>query len=481
MKERGYAPLQSNIKLPFTNEKSVAVVGLGVSNLPLVRFLAKRGYRITARDQKGRDALGAVLPELEALGVKLVLGEDYLKDLSEDVIFRSPGIRPDLPAFEQAISRGATLTSEMELFLELTPAKVIGVTGSDGKTTSTTITGKLLEAECTARKVGKTYVGGNIGTPLLPEVEKMTKKDIAVLELSSFQLQSMTRSPHRAAITNLSPNHLNWHTGMEEYVAAKTNIFTHAPCERVILNAENEVTKALGEHADLPITWFSSKKTSKEGFSLKKQDHAVYQKDGWIMLWDGKTEQQLLEIAHIRLPGVHNLENYMLALALTEGLVSKESIEKVADSFFGVKHRLELVRTLRGVSYYNSSIDSSPSRTAAALSALPKPPIVICGGYDKHIPFAPLAKALFAHAKAVALTGATAEQIENAIETESTACKKTLPVYLKKDFRDAVLFAHSLAKEGDIVLLSPACASFDAFKNFEERGETFCNIIRSLE
>ncbi len=473
--------MQNKIKLPFDKEKRVAVVGLGISNLPLLSFLAKRGYRITARDQKGKEAFSSLLPEWEALGIKAILGDRYLDDLSEDVIFRAPGIRPDLPQFRAAVARGALLTSEMELFLALTPATVLGITGSDGKTTSTTISGKLLTAECNARGCGKVFVGGNIGEPLLPHVEEMTENDFAVLELSSFQLQTMTRSPHRAAITNLSPNHLNWHTGMEEYIAAKTNIYTHAPCERVVLNAENEVTRKLGESASIPVTWFSSKKSSFAAFSLKEGDHAIYCKDGVITLWDEKKEMPLLDVLRIKLPGVHNLENYMTALALTEGFVSKESAEEVADSFFGVRHRLELVRTLRGVSYYNSSIDSSPSRTAAALSALQKEPIVICGGYDKHIPFEPLAEALLKKAKAVVLTGATAEKIKCAIEHESAACKKALPIYLEPDFRAAVLLAHRLAAPGDSVLLSPACASFDAFKNFEERGDTFCDIVRSLD
>lgn len=473
--------MQAKIKLPFDKEKRIAVVGLGISNLPLLRFLSERGYKVTARDQKGKAAFSALLPEWEALGIKTILGEGYLDDLSEDVIFRSPGIRPDLPAFRAALARGAHLTSEMELFLELTPATVLGITGSDGKTTTTTITGKLLEAECRKKGRGKVFVGGNIGEPLLPYVEEMTEEDFAVLELSSFQLQSMKRSPHRSAITNLSPNHLNWHTGMEEYVAAKTNIYLHAPCERVVLNGENERTKALGKTLSLPCTYFSSKKTSPKEFSLRTGDRAVYLKNGFLTLFDGKKERPLLEASRIRLPGIHNIENYMTALALTDGLVSRESAEEVADKFLGVRHRLELVRTLRGVAYYNSSIDSSPSRTSAALSALHTPPIVICGGYDKHIPFEPLAKALLQKAKAVVLTGATAEKIKAALEVESAACGKTIPVYFEPDFRAAVLRAHALAKPGDTVLLSPACASFDAFKNFEERGDTFCAIVRSLD
>ena len=473
--------MQEKIKLPFDNKKRVAVVGLGISNLPLLSFLAKRGYTVTARDQKDKEAFASLLPEWEALGIEPILGDRYLDDFFEDVIFRSPGIRPDLPQFQAAVARGALLTSEMELFLELTPAKVFGITGSDGKTTSTTIAGKLLAAESKARGCGNVFVGGNIGEPLLPYVEKMTSEDFAVLELSSFQLQSMKRSPHRAAITNLSPNHLNWHTDLEEYKSAKTNIYLHSPCERVVLNAENEVTRALGESAPLPITWFSSKKASFAEFALKENDRAIYCKNGAITLWNGETEAPLLDVSRIRLPGVHNLENYMTALALTEGFVSKGSAEQVADSFLGVRHRLELVRTLRGVAYYNSSIDSSPSRTAAALSALQKKPIVICGGYDKHIPFEPLAKALLEKAKIVVLTGATAEKIKRAIELESAASNKSIPIYCAPDFRGAVLLAHSLAAEGDCVLLSPACASFDAFKNFEERGDTFCDIVRSLD
>lgn len=469
------------IKLPFDKEKSVAVVGLGVSNLPLVRFLSERGYHVTVRDQKSREAFSGLLPELARLGVKTIFGEDYLTNLDEDVIFRSPGIRPDIPPFLKAIKSGSVLTSEMELFLELTPAKVLAITGSDGKTTSTTIAGKLLEAELKKSGSGRVFVGGNIGSPLLPFVEKMNENDFAVLELSSFQLQTMTRSALRAAITNLSPNHLNWHRDMGEYIAAKTNIYRHAPCERVVLNLENDGTKELGLQASLPVTWFSSKKQSYGEFLLRPGDKAVYAREGKILLFDGTNETELLKISRIRLPGIHNLENYMTAIALTDGLVSKEAIEMVASEFGGVRHRLEEVRRLRGVTYYNSSIDSSPSRTAAALSALATPPIVICGGYDKHIPFAPLAKALLERAKAVILTGDTAKKIAFSIEEESKTSQKSLPVFFKKDFKAAIELARDLAEDGDVVLLSPACASFDAFQNFEERGDTFCAIVNSFE
>ena len=460
-----------------------AVVGLGISNLPLIDFLLSSGAHVTARDRKARAELGAVADRLEAAGVRLILGEQYLDDLTEKVIFRSPGLRPDLPAFTAAVQGGALLTSEMELFLELTPATVIGITGSDGKTTTTTLTGLFLESECCRRGKGRVFVGGNIGEPLLPRVREMTADDYAVVELSSFQLQTVTRSPVRAAITNLSPNHLNWHTDMAEYTAAKTNVYRHPENRLLVTNAENEITAALSRDCEQTVTLFSSKRERYGDFApmLKTGDRAVYVRDGQIYVSDGTTETPMLAVENIRLPGVHNLENYMTAIALTEGLVSPESILEVAKSFTGVRHRLEPVRTLEGVTYYNSSIDSSPSRTAAALSALgERKPIVICGGADKHLSFAPLAEVLCGRAKAVILTGATAEKIRAALDEREEVQNGKLPIYTDPDFRGAVELARRVACHGDVVLLSPACTSFDAFRNFEERGDTFCRIVKDF-
>ena len=458
--------------------RRVAVVGLGVSNRPLIDFLLKKGACVTGRDRVPRENFGALADAWEQKGVRLVCGDGYLDGLDEEIIFRAPGIRPDHPAFLAAMARGAILTSEMELFLELCPATVIGVTGSDGKTTSTTLTGLMLERECKKRGRGRVYVGGNIGQPLLPLVDEMTADDFAVVELSSFQLMTLRQSPHRAAITNVTPNHLDWHRDMAEYINAKTNIFRHAGNQLLVLNAENEITRDLARSSPSHVTLFSSRCTSPTelGALLREGDCAYYHKDGVITHWDGERETAVLERSDILLPGLHNVENYMTALALTHGLVSRESIYEVATTFTGVAHRLERVRELDGVIYYNSSIDSSPTRTAAALSALaPKKPIVICGGYDKKIPFAPLAEALAKHAKAVVLTGATAGKIEDAITALDVAEKP--PVYRESDFTRAVHLARSLANAGDIVLLSPACASFDAFKNFAERGETFRRIV----
>ena len=473
--------MKESITLQKIKHTSVTVVGLGVSNLPLIDFLLAHGASVTARDQKTREQLGAVTQDLEAKGVRLILGDDYLEGIDEGIIFRSPGLRPDLPEFSDAIARGAALCSEMELFLELTPATVVAVTGSDGKTTTTTLTGLMLEAECKKRGRGKVFVGGNIGTPLLPRVYEMTENDFAVLELSSFQLQTVRRSADLAAITNVTPNHLNWHTGMEEYVDAKTNIFRHPPCIRLITNAENDVTARLSRAAHLPLTLFSSVKRTYAEFGLPKGAHAVYERNGTVFYWNGDEEKEIVHTDSIILPGRHNLENYMTAIALTAEYVSPETVVEIAKTFKGVEHRLERVRIFDGVTYYNSSIDTSPTRTAAALSALREKPIVICGGYDKHIPFEPLADALCERAKAVILTGATAKKIRAVLDTRNEVQSGALPVLEEVDFAAAVLLAKKTAQEGDTVLLSPACASFDAFPNFAERGNTFRKIVESFE
>ncbi len=461
--------------------KRCAVIGLGKSNDAVITFLHAHGARIVARDAKERASLGEVAERMERLGVELRCGKGYLEELNEELIFRAPGVPPWLPEIEAAMARGATLTSEIELFLELTPARVIGITGSDGKTTTTTLTGLMLEAECRRTGRGRVFVGGNIGVPLLPLVECMTAEDFAVVELSSFQLQTATRSVERGAITNVTPNHLNWHADMAQYTNAKCNIYRHEGNRLLVTNAENEVTSALAKAHPGNVTLFSSRVEAPATLLRKPGDTAVYQRDGWIYLHNGSEETPMLVISEIRLPGVHNLENYMTAIALTQGLVSRESIREVARSFGGVRHRLEQVAVIGGVTYYNSSIDSSPTRTAAALSALaPQKPIVICGGYDKKTPYEPLARALCEHAKAVVLTGASAPLIRRALEAEMEVRECCLPLFENPDFALAFGLAVDAAGEGDVVLLSPACASFDAFRNFEERGDTFCRLVRGL-
>ena len=456
--------------LASLKRKRVAVLGLGVSNMPLIRMLLGAGVEVTACDRSSREKLGEAASELEALGAVLCLGESYLDCLpGHEVIFRTPGLRPDLPQILSAVEQGGMLTSEMEVFFQVCPCPILAVTGSDGKTTTSTVTAKFLEA------AGYTvHLGGNIGRPLLSEVAKMKPEDLAVLELSSFQLLTMGASPHVGAITNLAPNHLDVHLSMEEYVSAKENIFLHQkPGDCVVLNFDNALTRGLGEKASAEVRWFSRREEVKNG---------VFHRDG--VIWASSPEagsRPVLSAGEIRIPGIHNVENYMTAIALVQGWVSDEIIRTVAASFCGVEHRIELVRERGGVRYYNDSIASSPSRTIAGLRSFEQKVILIAGGYDKHIPYDPLGAEIVEHTKAVVLTGDTAEKIKGAIEGADMYEPGKPEIAMVPDFREAVLTAHRLAKPGDVVLLSPASASFDRFQNFAQRGECFRQIIQEIE
>ncbi len=446
--------------------KRVAVVGLGVSNQPLVRYLCAHGISVIGRDKTSREALGAVADELENLGAVLKFGDGYLNDLTEDVIFRSPGIRPDLPAFLSAMERGAVLTSEMEAFFEVCPCKIFAVTGSDGKTTTTTIVSELLKAE------GYTvHVGGNIGTPLLTMADEMSPEDLVVLELSSFQLMTMRVSPAVAVITNLAPNHLDVHTSMDEYVEAKKNIFLGQSGDGVcVFNADNEITAAMPALAAGSVRMFSRKNPQPGGF---------YARDGVIYAHSEDAPVSVMREDEIFLPGKHNVENFLAAFAAVSGYVSLDNMRKVAREFRGVEHRIEFVRELEGVKYYNDSIASSPSRTMAGLHAFRQKVILIAGGKDKGVPFDELGCEICDHAKAVVLTGFTAEKMRNAIISAPNYTKE-LPVRITEGFDEAVYTARKLAEPGDVVILSPACTSFDRFKNFAQRGKVYKEIVNGM-
>ncbi len=466
----------------YINGRSCAVLGLGVSNLPLVRLLCREGVDVTIYDKCSPEQLGDEAVALRDAGVRFIVSDKNFDGIAERLIFRSPGIRPDTRGIREAIQGGAELISEMELFLKLTDARTFAITGSDGKTTSTTLTGLFME------RVSRTYVGGNIGTPLLDKCEQMTKTDNAVLELSSFQLMTLGDAPERVAITNVSPNHLDWHTGMDEYITAKKNIIGKRT-RRLTTNADCAHTLDIAYENDIDgmeIVLFSSTKSSyseifRAPFSHAKA-YAIYLRDGYIRVSDGENEQKVLEACRIKLPGKHNIENYMTAIGLTFGDVPFEIYLDIAETFGGVEHRLEWVRALDGVDYYNSSIDSSPTRTAAALSALADRRIVlVCGGYDKKIPYAPLAEAICGHGgiHTVVLTGATGKKIGEEIDKLNAG--GTIAKSYVADFSEAIARARTCAKQGDCVLLSPASASFDAFKNFAERGNTFKKIVNSFE
>ena len=447
-------------------DQTVAVIGIGVSNQPLIQLLLSRNISVTACDKKSREALGPLAEELEKGGCRLRLGEDYLQGLDQDVIFRTPGMRPDLPELTAAVERGSLLTSEMEVLFEVCPCTKIAVTGSDGKTTTTTIIAELLRA------AGKTvHLGGNIGHPLLAETGGMEAEDIAVLELSSFQLMTMTHSPQIAVVTNLAPNHLDVHRDFAEYISAKENIFTHQKAEDIaVFNADNDIT--LEESGRVPgrARLFSRQRELEDG---------VFLRDSAIVCRRGGVEREVLRLSGIKLPGVHNVENYMAAIAAVDGLVPDEIIRKFAAEFGGVEHRIELVRELNGVRYYNDSIASSPSRTIAGLRSFDQKIILIAGGKDKGIPYDALGPEVNEHVKLLILCGATAEVIRRAVERAENY--RELEIAEVSDYQEAVSLAQSRAKEGDVVMLSPASTSFDRFANFMERGRVFKEIVNALK
>ena len=450
--------------LTSLRHKTVAVIGIGVSNTPLLHRLLAEGIAVTACDRSSREKLGPLADELEAAGATLHLGEGYLDGLTQDVIFRTPGLRPDVPQLLAAQRQGSTLTSEMEVFFQVCPCHMIAVTGSDGKTTTTTIIAELLKA------AGRTvHVGGNIGQPLLCQADTMKPEDWAVLELSSFQLMTMDRSPHIAVVTNLAPNHLDVHKDMAEYVAAKENIFRYQrPGDIAVFNQDNDITRQQAGRAVGTVRLFSRRSAPEEGVFLRGED---------ILCRHNGQEHRIMTTADIRLPGVHNVENYMAAIAAVEGLVPDGIIRDFARTFNGVEHRIELVRTYHGVRYYNDSIASSPSRTIAGLRSFPERVILIAGGYDKHIPFDVLGPEIVEHVKLLVLCGATAGKIRAAVE-QAPGYRPDHPEILEvTPFQRAVEAARDRAQPGDVVTLSPACAAFDQFKNFMERGKTFKAIV----
>ena len=448
--------------------KRVAVIGIGVSNTPLIRLLAGTGARVTACDKMSRRDLGPLADELEGLGVTLRLGQDYLDNLEADTVFRSPGIRPDVPGITALIRQGATLTSEMEVFLDLCPCPIIGVTGSDGKTTTTTIIARLLE------EAGFTvHLGGNIGRPLLPEVDGMGEGDICVVELSSFQLMTIRQSPQIAVVTNMFPNHLDVHKDMDEYIAAKENIYLHqSETDRLVTNHDNEVTIHFGPKARGQVTWFSRSTKLDDGFFLL---------EGTLWMARDGEETAIIRRSDIALPGIHNVDNYLTAFAATEGLVPPEIWRKVAAEFAGVEHRIEFVRSLDDVTYYNDSIASSPTRTIAGLRSFDQKVILIAGGYDKQVPFEALGEEINLRVKHLILTGHTAEKIKDSALGAPGAQESTLAIEIVDDLAAAVKAARRAAEPGDVVILSPASASFDQFKNFDERGKTYKRLVWELE
>lgn len=447
--------------------KKIAMCGIGISNTPLIKRFLEKGARVVACDRRSREQLGDICDELENAGATLSLGDEYLQNLEVDVIFRTPGMSFNLPELKEARKRGIAVTSEMEVFFDLCPAKIFAVTGSDGKTTTTTLIAEMLKKE------GYTvHVGGNIGKPLLPEIDIIGRDDYVVVELSSFQLISMRKSPEIAVVTNVAPNHLDVHKDMDEYVEAKKNVLLHQDAfSRTVLNYDNEITYGFRELVRGQSLGFSMERPVKYGAWLDD--------GGYIHMCYRGINVPIMHRDDITVLGDHNIANYLAAISAVWGYVGADTIRLVAKEFAGVEHRIEFVREVNLVKYFNDSIASSPTRTIAGLKAFDQKVILIAGGYDKHIPFEPMAPFVLDKVKLLVLSGPTAKKIEDAIVSHPDF-KGSPEIIQVENLDSAVATVAEKAVAGDIVTLSPACASFDAFPNFAARGNHFKELVNKL-
>ena len=453
----------------YLKNRKVAIIGLGVSNIPLLDYMHNVGAKVTVFDNRIiEDIPKDTMKKITDYAMEFSLGPNNLSKLEGfDIIFRSPSCLPTVPELQKEVERGAILTSEIEMLMKLCPGKVIGVTGSDGKTTTTTLIYEILKANgynC--------YLGGNIGTPLFTKLSEMTPDDIIVLELSSFQLMGMEISPSISVITNISPNHLNVHSSYEEYIDAKKNIFKYQDKDGIIvLNYDNAITKAAAKEANGKVVFFSSKTKLEDGIIL----------DGDIIKeCKDKLRRHILSTNTVALRGTHNYENICAAIAATSSLVEVEDAVKAVQEFKGVQHRLEFIREIDGVKWYNDSIGTSPTRTIAGLHSFDERIVLIAGGYDKHLDYTPIAKPILEKVDSLILIGDTAPKIFDAVKNEAEKQGKDIKIYMCDEFKNTVLVAKKVAKPGQIVLFSPASASFDLFRNFEERGNKFKELVNSI-
>ena len=460
----------------YIKNKRVAVLGMGISNLPLIRYLAHLDVDITAFDLADEHKLSAALTSLEGLNIRYSLGASYLEKLiGFDIIFKTPIVRWDLPELLAEKNRGAEITSEMEVFLNLCPAKTFGITGSDGKTTTTTLVYEMLK-----QQGYNCWLGGNIGAPLLDKIDSITDEDMVIVELSSFQLQTITKSANTAVITNLSPNHLDVHKSYEEYIDAKKNIFRYQLTDDLcILNYDCAETRSLSKESPGKLGFFS---LSQDLSAVRCHIAAYLSGDEIVVQYDNRDAHPILDIRNIRLIGKHNVDNYLAAICATARHVSHESVKTVAAAFTGVEHRIEFVRELNGVRFFNDSIASSPTRTIACLNAFDKRIILIAGGKDKNLDYAALGKHIAEKVKLLVLCGQNAPKIKAALldhfEQKHEPC--SIPVVDFDDYESAVSYANLHAASGDAIVLSPAGTSFDRFKNFEERGRLFKKLVHDL-
>lgn len=452
----------------WLKNKKVAIIGLGVSNSPLIDYMYKMNANITVFNNKTEDKIDkSILQKIEQYKIEKHFGENYLSNLKDfDIIFKSPSVRPDLPEIQEEVKKGAKLTSEIELVIELSPCKTIAVTGSDGKTTTTSLIYEILKNKY------KCFLGGNIGIPLFTKIQEIKPEDIVVLELSSFQLMTMKKSPDIAVVTNITPNHLDIHKSYQEYIEAKTNIFKNQNEDnKLVLNYDNEITREFSKQAPGKVVFFSSK---------EKLENGVIYDDGTVKIVEDGLRRHVLKLKDTKLRGKHNAENICAAIAATNGLVDIETQIKAITNFEGVAHRIEFVREINGSKWYNDSIASSPTRTIAGLNSFEEEIILIAGGYDKHLDYEPIAEPILNKVKTLILMGQTAEKIFGVVKQKKEEQNKQINIYKVKTLEEALEKAKENAKPNQVVLFSPASASFDMFKNFEERGNKFKELVKKL-
>ena len=466
--------------LDSLKDKKVAFVGMGVANVPCAEWLAEHGVQVYACDKRDREYIGTeICSRLDALGVKFSLGENYLDILPEmDIVFRSHGILPFQNKWiGECIERGQKVTTEMEVFFRLCPAKIIGVTGSNGKTTITTIISKMLEAEGI-----KVYLGGNIGKALMPELENITPDDIAVVELSSFQLLTMgnmVNKPDISVVTNIEITHQDHHVNLDEYVDAKRNILIYQSADsKTVLNADCDYS--IGSRVYHDMRYDVRGKLYEFSISHPVENGVFLDENGDIVFSENGVYTVLFNKDIIKIPGMHNIENYCTAISAVWGLVSVENMKKIAETFGGVEHRIEFVREFKGVKYYNDSIATSPSRVISGLKAFNQKIIMICGGSDKGNDMSQMVPLILEKVKLIVLNGATADKIYDAIVSDDNYKNSGLKIEKTDTMEHALMIAKDFAVSGDIVSLCPACPAFDQFKTFEYRGRRFKELVNGF-
>lgn len=465
--------MYKNEKLEQFNEyirfRKVAIIGLGVSNIPLLDYFFEKKSQVTVFDERSLEEIPQEIKnKIENYDFNFSFGKDCLENLRDfNIIFRSPSCLPTKKELKEESDKGAIVTTEVEMLMEMCPCKIIGVTGSDGKTTTTSMINAIL------KKAGyNTYLGGNIGTPLFTKLSEIKPEDVVVLELSSFQLMGMQISPDIAVITNITPNHLNIHKDYEEYIDAKKNIYKYQDENGIlILNYDNLITKECAKEANGKVIFFSS---------TAKLDNGFIVDENIIKECEDKVRKHILNTDEVILRGKHNFQNIATALAATKTLVDTDIAVQAIKEFKPVEHRIEFVREIEGVKWYNDSASSSPTRTLSGLNAFKENIVLIAGGYDKKLDYEPLAKPILNKVSNLILIGQTAEKIYTSVKTEEEKVNKKINITMCDTLEQAIEIAKKVAKKGDVVLFSPASASFDMFKNFADRGNKFKNLVNNI-